>query len=164
MLNKRLPAQLRDLKANYQKPLLLIEGLDDENIYRPSQHPSIHENAIRGMLLAVAIDFQIPIIFTKDYVDTATYLLLLAKRQLRPEREISLKVKRKTFSLAEQQQLIIEGFPGIGPALAKALLKKFGTIKAFINASEKQLKSIPKLGKKADLIKRLIETKYNYLC
>ena len=161
MLNKRLLNQLRDMKTNYSKPLLLIEGIEEENIYGPKQHPNIHENAIRGMILTIATDFQIPIIFTKDYKDTATYLSLLEKRQKKPEREISLKVKRRAFSVSEQQQLIIEGFPGIGPNLAKALLKKFKTIKAISNASLTELESVEKLGKKkASIIKQILETRF----
>jgi len=107
------------------------------------------------------VNFNIPFIFTENYEDTAKYILLLAKRQLNPKKEISLVVKRKAFSIKNQQSIILESFPGIGPSLAKSLLKQFKTIKNFASASLEDLEKIPKLGKKkAAIIKRLIEISY----
>lgn len=161
MINRRMLDQLSDLKKNYAKPLLLLEGIDEEDIYKPSQHPNINENAIRGMILSISLDFGIPIIFTKDFRDSAKYLHLLAKRQDRPEKEMSLVAKRKAFSLAEQQQIIIEGFPGVGPNLAKNVLRHFGSIKKIINADMKELTKVEKIGKKkAETIKRIVEESY----
>jgi len=162
MLNKRLLNQLRDLKQNYKCPLLIIEGIEEENLYSPSRHPNIHENAIRGMILTITTGFKIPILFTKDYKDTAVFLQLLAKRQVKPAKAISFAVKRKAFNISEQQQLIIESFPGIGPSLAKSLLKKFKSIKALANAKLKDLEKVQKLGKKkAAILKRLLEIRYH---
>lgn len=161
MINKRMLNQLSDLKKNYAKPLLLLEGIAEDDIYKPSQHQNINENAIRGMILSISLDFGIPIIFTKDSRDTAKYLDLLAKRQDKPEKETSLVAKRKVFSLAEQQQIIIEGFPGVGPNLAKNVLKHFGSIKRALNADIKELTQVEKIGKKkAETIKRIVEENY----
>lgn len=158
MINKRLQSQLVDLKKNFKAPLLIIEKEDHQEIFRPTGHPNIHENAVRGMLLSIA-NFNVPFIITENYEDTAKYLLLLAKRQLKPEQEFSLSFKRKAYSKKEQLQIILESFPGIGPATAKALLKQFKTIKNFVNASEDELKE-SKLGKKAVLVKKIIEDNY----
>lgn len=161
MINKRLINQLRDLKKNFKKPLLLIEGIEEEDIYKPSSHPKINENAIRGMLTSVALDLEVPMIFTKDAKDTATYIYLLIKRQSKPDKEYSLKISRKAHSLSDQQQIIVESFPSIGPSLAKNLLKHFKTIQAFINADIKELQKVEKVGKKkAEIIKRLIDARY----
>jgi len=159
MINRRLLDQLRDLKSNYKNPLLIVEKEDHQDLYKPSGM-NIHENAIRGMILTVAIQFNIPIIFTEGYEDTAKYLMLLAKKQTKPEQEISLVAKRHAYSMKEQQRIIIESFPGIGPKTAKEILKHFKTIKNFVNASEEQLKEIPKLGKKYEIIKRILEANY----
>ena len=70
-------------------------------------------------------------------------------------------VKAKIAQLKEKQELIIETFPGIGPSLAKSLLKEFKTVKKIINASEKNLQKVEKLGpKKASEIKKVIEEEY----
>jgi Fanconi anemia group M protein len=161
MINRRLPEQLRDMKANFKIPLLIIEKEDHQNLYKPSLHSQIHENAIRGMLLSIATEFQIPYILTEGYEDTAKYLMLLAKRQEKNKSPISLVAKRKAFSPKEQQRIIVESFPGIGPSLAKEIIKKFKTIKNFANSSIEEIESIPKLGKKkALIIKRIFEASY----
>ena len=161
MMNKRLLMQLSDMKKNFKKPILLIEGTEEQDIYKPARHPNLHENAIRGMLLSVAADFGVPMILTKDYQDTAKYIMLLAKKNEKGHKEISLKVKRKAFNVKEQKQMIIEGFPGIGPSLAKNIMKHFKSIKAFSNASQEELEKVPKLGKKKSvIIKALLDNSY----
>ncbi|MBU2522743.1 MAG: hypothetical protein KKE23_00435 [Nanoarchaeota archaeon] len=161
MLNKRLIFQLDDLKKNFKKPLLLIEGTEEQDIYKPLGHPNLNENAIKGMLLSITTYFQIPIIFSKDYQDSASYLYLLAKKEEKGKKEFSFKIKRRAFNMKEQQQMIIEGFPGIGPSTAKNILKHFKTISAFVNASIKELEEVEKLGKKkAANVKALLDKKY----
>ena len=161
MIDKRLISQLSDLKQNYKAPLLIIEKEENQEFCKPSGHPNMHENAVRGMLLSL-INFGVPIIITEGYEDTAKYLLLLAKRQERPEREFSLAVKRKAFSLNDQQQIILEAFPGIGPTTAKEILKHFKSIKNFVNSSLEELEKIPKINKKKALIlKRILDINYN---
>jgi len=162
MINKRLMNQLVDMKKNYKKPLLLVEGIEEDDLYKPSTHPKINSNAIRGMLMSILLDLEVPIIFTKDYQDTARYVYLLLKRQTKPNKEFGLKVKRKAHSVSEQQQIIIEGFPSVGPGLAKKILKHFKTIENFINADIKELTKVEKVGKKkAEIIKNLIEKNYS---
>lgn len=156
MINKRLVRQLEEMKQ-YPKQLLIIEGIEEQELYN-DESKGIHPNAIRGMLLSILLEFNIPIIMTKDYQDTAKFLILIKRRQEKEPKQISLKAKKKTLDLAEQQQFIIEGFPGIGPATAKALLKKFKTIKNIINAKPQQLEKI--IRKKTSLMKRITESKY----
>jgi len=161
MINKRLIKQLTDMKLHFKKPLLLIEGLAEEDIYKPSTHPRINENAIRGMLLSIALDLEVPIIFTDDAEDTAKYLYLLLKRQGKPDKVYGLSVKRKAYSLGDQQQILVESFPGVGPNLAKNLLKHFKTVKKLFGADIKALTKVSKVGKKkAAVIRKIIDSKY----
>ena len=130
----------------HQSTLLLIE--QDEN-HSPS---AIHENAIRGFLLATTLDFQIPLIFTQDSSETAQYLSVLAKRD--PNKEISIRFSKILKTKEEQIQFILEGFPNIGPKKAKLLLEKFKSLKNIFKASEKDLEKV--LGKKAKEFKNLL--------
>jgi len=85
----------------------------------------------------------------------------LLKRVRRGKVENGLKAKKRVYSIAEQQQMIIEGLPSIGPRLAKSLLKKFSTIKEIVNAEEEDLQKVEKIGKKkAKIIKRIMEEAY----
>ena len=153
MINKRLVRQLQEIKQ-YPKPLLIIEGTDNQELYSDSEK-GINSNAIRSFLLSIVLNFQVPIIYTKNYEDTANFLIVLAKKQ--EKNYISLRVRKKSLNKKEQLQYILEGFPGIGPANAKKLLKKYKTIKNIINTSQEELKQ--DIGKKAEIFK-LVEQDY----
>jgi len=152
MINKRLLRQLEELQQ-YPSKLLLIEGLEDRDLYNDNA-PGINANAIRGFLLSILLKHKIPILFTKDYQDTAKFLMLLAKKK---ETETGIRARKKSFNRKEQLQYILEGFPGIGPKTAKKLLKKYKTIKKIINLPLEKLKK--EIGKKADIFK-LLEEEY----
>lgn len=145
MLNKRLIRQLQDLQQIESK-LLIIEGIEEQELYHPEQ--GVNENAVRGFLLSIVLNYQIPIIFTKNYEDTAQFLRVLAKK---PDKEIEqgLNPRRKSFDKNEQMQFIVEGFPGIGPKTAKKLLEEFKTIKNIVNTSIEELEKV--IGKKAKI-------------
>ena len=155
MINRRLLKQLEEL-GQYKERLLIIEGIDEQELYTDSEDwTGMHPNSIRGFLLSILLKYKVPIIFTKNYEDTAKFLSVLSKRK---SNEHPLNVKKKNLNKKEQKQFIIEGFPGIGPKTAKKLFKKFKTIKNIINASEEELKEV--IGKKAENIIKIIEGKY----
>tara|TARA_Y100000310_G_C20670491_1_gene809999 strand:- start:567 stop:1226 length:660 start_codon:yes stop_codon:yes gene_type:complete len=156
IIDKRIISQLIDLKKQFNSPLLIIEG--EENIY---EIRNFHPNSIRGMLASIAIDFQIPILHTRNHKDTANLLAIIAKRLEKPRSLPSLLKKRKPLTLKQQQEYIIESLPGIGPTLSKSLLEKFKSVNAILNAPEKQLKKVKKLGpKKIASMKKVLEKKY----
>lgn len=156
IIDKRILNQLISLKENFPLQLLIIEG--EQNIYSIR---NFHPNAIRGMLSSIAIDYQIPTIFTKNTRDTAAYLALISKRLEKPKRNINLVSKRKPLTLKEQQEYIIEGLPGIGNNLAQALLEKFKSVKNVINAKEERLKKVDKIGeKKSKIIREILDSEY----
>jgi ERCC4-type nuclease len=141
IINKRIFSQIKDLKQ-FDLNLIIIEGINNEDLYSGI----IHENAIRGFILSTAIHQQMPLIFSRDEKDTAKYLAILANNKSKSE--FSLRPKKVFKSKEERLQFILEGFPNIGPVKAKALLKRFKSIKEIINAGEEDL--IPILGKKTN--------------
>jgi Fanconi anemia group M protein len=155
MINRRLLKQLEEL-GQYPDRLLIVEGIDEQELYTDAEDwTGMHPNSIRGFLLSILLKYRVPVIFTKNYMDTARFLSVLAKRK---PREFPLNVNKKSLNKKERLQFILEGFPGIGPKTAKKLLKKFKTIKKIINATEEELRKI--LGKKAEIIKKIIDMKY----
>ncbi len=156
IIDKRLFNQLIILKENFDIPLLIIEGND--NLY---QLRDFHPNSIRGMITTIAVDFQIPTIHTQNHRDTAKYISLIAKRLEKTRKPISLIPKRKPLTLEEKQQYILESFPGIGPTIAKSIRKNFSNIKEFVNAAEKEMQKVEKLGKiKSKEIKKILEDNF----
>src|SRR3989344_8791824 len=156
IIDGRLIDQLIVLKDNFDVPLLIIEG--ENNIY---ELRNMHPNAIRGMLASIAIDYQIPIIHTRNLNDTCSFIESILTRLERGKIAIPLLRKRKPLTLKERQELIIESFPGIGNLLATSLLKEFKSVKKIINSDEKKLQRVEKIGpKKASEIKKVIEEEY----
>jgi ERCC4-related helicase len=158
MIDGRLFNQLVTIRNNYEKPLLLLEG----NMQEIFTLRNIHKNAVMGALTSIALDYQVPIINTKNPKETAEYIFNISKReQLGKYKEIRLRLGRKGLTEKEKQQFIIEGLPTVGPMLAKNLLKKFNSIKKIANASEKKLQKIENLGpKKAKEIYKIFNTDY----
>jgi Fanconi anemia group M protein len=159
IIDGRLLAQLKDLKNNFERPIIIIEGTEDLYAIR-----NIHPNAIRGMLATIAISYGIPVLRTKDAQDTAQQLIAIAKREQTEEngKSFSPHADRKPLTLKEQQEYIISALPNVGMNLAKELLKKFGSVKNIINASEDELKQVDKLGdKKAKGIKEVSDSEYS---
>ncbi len=157
IIDRRIIQQLMNLKEHFTKPLLIIEG--EENIYTLR---NFHPNAIRGMLAAIAIDFQVPIIYTKNFRDTASLIEVVAKRLDQPKRHVSFLPKRVLPTLKEQQEYIVQSIPTIGPTLAKALLKEFKSVQGVVNASKDALQEVDKIGKKkASTIMETLTKEYN---
>tara|TARA_Y100000310_G_scaffold345388_1_gene464389 strand:+ start:2830 stop:5049 length:2220 start_codon:yes stop_codon:yes gene_type:complete len=157
IIDGRLLIQLKDLKVNFPRPLVIIEGQEDLYSIR-----NIHENAIRGMLSTIAVSYGIPILRTKNPKDTAGLLYTIAKREQEAlSKDFSLHGEKREMSLTKWQEFIVSSFPGIGPALAKPLLKRFKTIKKLINAKESTLQKVDKIGPtKARRIKEVLEKEY----
>lgn len=157
IIDHRLTEQLLVLKENFDIPILVLEG--DENIY---EIRDFHPNAIRGMLSSIAIDFQIPIIPTKNFRDTAALLAIIAKRLEKPRKNLTLLTKRKPLSIKEMQEYIVQSLPSVGPTLAKSLLKKFRSVEGITKATKEDLQKVDKIGpKKASKIKKILTKKYN---
>lgn len=156
IIDKRILNQLIILKENFDVPVLVVEG--ESNIYSLRD---FHPNSIRGIISTIAIDFQIPIIPTKNQRDTAKYLAIIAKRLEKSRRPLSLVPKRKPLTIKEKQLFVVESLPGIGPTIAKSLLKKLKTIKKIASAQEKELQKVEKIGKiKAKELKELFEEEF----
>lgn len=154
MINRRLLKQLEELQQ-YENKILIIEGIEEQELYNDSRDWGVSSNAIRGFLLSILLKYKIPLLFTKNEEDTAKFLNVLSKKQTK---ETSLKPKKKSLNKKEQMQFILEGFPGIGPKTAKKLLEEFKSIKEIINTPLEKLEKI--LGKKANAFKEIIDSLY----
>jgi Fanconi anemia group M protein len=148
---------MREMKANFQTPLLLVEGFEGIYVRR-----GVHPNAIRGMLAAIACDFNIPIIPSEDALDSAQIIQTIAKREQVDERRmVSLRGEKKPQKMSERQRFIVESLPHVSAVLADRLLRKFKSVKKLINASQRQMMEVEGIGEgKAQDICSLIRADY----
>ena len=107
------------------------------------------------MFLSTILNFNIPIIFTKNEKDTANFLISVAKKQEKEKTNLSLRYSKSLSTKEEQKQFILEGFPGIGPTITKKLFEKFKTLKNIFNSSKKDLNEIKEMNEK--LIKKFLD-------
>ncbi|EHP89616.1 DEAD/DEAH box helicase [Methanotorris formicicus] len=152
IIDKRLFMQLKDLRK-YQKPILIVEG---------REFSRLHENAIKGAILSIILDFGIPIIFTENMEETVDVLIKLAeKEQIKEKRGVYVRYGKTSMSLKEQQKFIVESLPDIGPQLAENLLKHFKTVEKVFTAKEEELKDVEGIGEKtAKKIRELLTKEY----
>jgi len=157
LIDRRLFEQMKAMKENFEKPVLIIEG--------PSMYGrrGVTPNAIRGALATIAIEWCIPILWTSTEEETAGMIYWLARReQVDSGREVSVREKRPRMSTADTQEYVVSGLPGISIVLAKRLLKKFKNIKAIVNAEEKELREVAGIGpEKAKKIRQLVDAEYH---
>ena len=153
---RELFGQISDLARTFNKPVLIIEGGD---LYGQRQ---IHPNAVRGALTAIAIDFGVPILMSKDAEDTALMIAAIARREQQDHgREVVMHGKRSAMMLPQQQEYVVSAMPEIGPVVAKNLLKHFGTVAAVMGASREELLEVELVGPKtADRIREVVGGEY----
>ncbi len=155
IIDGRLLDQVRGLKNNFEKAVLIIEG--EEDIYSVRK---VHANAIRGMLASIVLDFGVPILYTKSPNDTASLLAVMAKREQDRDSDFSYH-SAKPRTMKEQQEFVVSSFPNIGVLNARKLLERFGSLKSLVNASKIELMEIDKIGDKiADKLLEMFEEKY----
>ncbi len=142
IIDGRLLTQLKELKHNFERPLIIVEGPRD--LYGAR---NIHANAIRGMLITITVRYGIPILFTNNPKETAALLYAVAqKEQEETGSAFTLHATKKPLSLTEQQEYIISALPGVGSTLAKPLLRQFGSVKNVVNATLYELQQVEKIG------------------
>jgi len=156
MDGRDLFGQISDLRRTFDRPVLIIEG---EGLYTTRQ---IHANSIRGMLSSIAIDFGVPIIFSRDEEETAALIAIMAKReQTEEKRDVSLHGKKTSLTLKEQQEYVISSLPEIGPAVARNLLLHFGSVERVMSATREELMEVGLVGPKtADRIREVVNGVY----
>ena len=158
IIDGRLLEQIKNMKNNFERPVIVIEGSEDIYSVR-----NVHQNSILGMMATIAVSYGIPIIQTKNFKETASLLQIIARReQAETSKDFNVHADRKPTSLKEQQEYFISSLPGINLTLSKPLLKHFKTIKNIVNASAEELQKVEKIGPaKAKQIKEVVESEYN---
>jgi ERCC4-related helicase len=151
---RNLFRQISDLARTYQRPVLILEGRD---LYTRQMNPA----SIRGALASIAVDYGVPIIPTENQEETAAVISLLAKRERREGREPKQHGHKTARTLNEQQEYLISAIPSVGPAVARNLLRHFGSVEKVMTASREDLQEVELVGPKiAERIRELVGGEY----
>jgi Fanconi anemia group M protein len=154
IIDARLFEQLKFMKMNYKKPILILEGND--------LYEYLDVNVIQGAIASIIVDFSIPILQTKSANETARILTLIAKReQLTERRTPRIREGKKPEILKELQEYLVAGLPGIDHIRAKNLLKHFHCPEFVFTATERELRQVQGIGRElSKKIRKVLETEY----
>ena len=157
IIDNRLFDQLRSLRDQFEKPVLLVEG---NNLF---DHRDIHPNAIRGALSSIILDYDVPILWTSNLDETAEILVSLAKREQEDnDRQSTIRGEKAPKDEKGLQKYLICGLPSVSEKLADRLLEKFGTPKNIFTASENELQKVKGIGEgKAQKIRKILEREFD---
>lgn len=156
LIRKRLFDQVDRLTDAYEKPVFILEN---EGLFLRN----VDNRAIYGVIACLLTDYGLPIIRTRDAMETASIIYTIALReQFRHHREISLRGKPPHMNLADWQQFIIEGLPNVSVVLAQRMLTSFGSVRAVLTATNEELQEVHGIGKKkARIICDILDAKWD---
>lgn len=147
----RLFPQAAALARSPHRPVVLLEGP------KPPEMPDVHPHALKGAILSLAVMWRLPVIHARDPEDSLRILRSLAQQLARTTSGILQRYDRKPKRLASRRLYMLQGLPGVGPALANRLLLQFGSVERVITADQRLLMQVRGIGaKKAQRIRRLV--------
>ena len=124
IMDNRLFEQLSRLKETYSKPILILEGLNDEVF----NNTGMKIQAIYAVLAKVSYVLGIAVIPTRNLDDTVIVIERIGYReQIKKDSSLLSRKAPKSMTIEERRSFVIEGLVDIGPKKAKALIEKYKT-------------------------------------
>ncbi|HID90486.1 TPA: hypothetical protein EYP44_00820 [Candidatus Bathyarchaeota archaeon] len=152
----RIFDQARRLSSAFRFPLIVVEG-DIEEAGR-----GVRSAVYWGALTSLAFKYGCATFFTAGERQTAELIYTLARKGDlgRPAGPLLRRAGRGK-DLYKRQLSILCSIPEIGPKLADRLLRRFGSVKGVIMASEAELAAVRGLGrKKASAVVSVLRARY----
>ncbi len=151
----RLFNELFELKNNFVRPILILEG-------DPFINSNINQNALYGAITSIILNLGITIYKTNNPSDSAMFIYQLAKKeQSDSKKEFKLRFDKKPIEITSLLEYIVAGIPGINALRAKNLLRELKSLQKIFNADIGDLMSVENIGKKiAQEIYKLSRFKY----
>jgi ERCC4-type nuclease len=151
LVDGRLFPQAARLAHCCHRSLLLIEGPT------PASMPDVHPHALEGALVSLAAMWRLPVLHSPDPEHSLRILQLLADQAGRPQHQFLRRFDRKPKRLASRRLFVLQGLPGVGPALAHRLLSHFGSVERVLTVDAAALAEVRGIGaKKAARVRDLV--------
>jgi ERCC4-type nuclease len=154
----RLFDQAHRLSEIYSRPVLVVEGNLPLTI-KGTENP----RALWGALTAMMFMYGITVFFTPDEEQTAQIIYSLAKQKTftKPLKGPFVQRKPKTEEIERTQIYLVASLPGIGPKLARRVLRHFQTVRRVFGASAAELSTVEGIGRvKAEQIVKTLDALY----
>ena len=147
----RLFPQAAALARSPHRPIVLLEGP------KPRHMPDVHPHALKGAIVSLAVMWRLPVIHARDPEDSLRILRFLAQQLARTDSGVLQRYDRKPKRLTSRKLYMLQGLPGVGPALANRLLLHFGSVEHVITADRSLLVQVRGIGpRKAQRIRNVV--------
>jgi ERCC4-type nuclease len=110
--------------------------------------PDVHPHALKGAMASLAVMWRLPVLCARDPEDSLRILRFLADQLGTPDDGVLKRCDRKPKRLASRKLYMLQGLPGVGPALAHRLLLEFGSVERVVTANEEALMRTRGVGRK----------------
>ncbi len=153
IIDGRLFNQMSNLKKFCNHPILLIEG----NPYETDHN--FDKMAIKGTLISIQTIWYVPIIFSRTKEDSRDILLMISRQVGTSIDVVPLRGGYRPKRLKSKQLYLLQGFPQVGPKLAKRLILHFKSVSKIMNASAQALTEVDGIGIiSAERIREVLDT------
>ena len=139
----RIFKQAARLASDSNRSVIILEGTSQD-----IKSTEMKREAIQGALICLSMKFRIPVLRSLSPEETGK-LMIAAYRQC-TEYKKQLLYRHSPYKInnkLKQQIFILQGLPGVGPARAKKLLDRFGSLNAVFTASICDLIEVDCVGK-----------------
>ena len=141
IMDGRLFRQALRMKRMMPRPIFLIEG----NPFLVDMDFSA--KAIRGAMISLQVIWCIPILFSRSKEETCQIFRFIDEQDNKTENLLKLRHGYRPKKLISRQLYILQGFPKIGPKLAKQMLSHFGSVRNAMKAERDALLEVAGIGK-----------------
>jgi ERCC4-type nuclease len=150
--------KIPEFKRTTTEPIVIVEG-------DPLSLKNVSKRSLRSALTFLALHNRVPILLAADADEVAELVYIMAN-QAQNGMGMTLNATQATDSTAGQQdtfaggnggpptdpaklpEYILSAIPNVSPAMAKAMLERYGNLRAVFAASAKDLTKIQGIGPK----------------
>mgnify|MGYP001822800392 FL=1 len=110
-----------------------------------------------GAAVSLQAIWQIPMIFSEDVKQSCHVIRMIFHQSNKLQNLVEIRHGYRPKKLRSRKLYLLQGFPQVGPQIAKRLLDHFKSVQNTFNASEKDLRKVQGIGKKkAIIIKKVL--------
>lgn len=143
IMQGRLFRQATALKKSGMHPILILEGTT-KNIAAFG----LKRESIQGAIIAVSVIIGVPLLRSKDSIETAKLIVMTAKQVNRSDSKGIPRGGNRPKDRKGMQMFVLQSLPHIGPVKAAQLIDRFGSIEAVMAANSEELSGIYGIGDK----------------
>ena len=143
IVDGRLFSQALRMRSSGMPAVLILEGCQD-----PDKTQGVSRCALQGALITLSVVLGIPMLRSVDPEETASLICHTARQLVRQGRGMVQRPGYRPKGAFRRKLFVLQGFPGVGPQRAEALLERFGSVARVLNADADELASVAGIGAK----------------